>query len=101
MSQDIGMAPNPRAGFGVLWLAGWPAWPSGGLVAAGGVELQVPQELAGGGVDDADVAVAGLEQDVGLGVGAADADVVELAGVAQGDGAVGVDAVGADPVMGV
>jgi len=59
MSQDIGMTPNPRARFGVLWLAGWPARSCGGLVAAGGVEVQFAQELAGGGVDDADVQVLG------------------------------------------
>jgi hypothetical protein len=34
-------------------------------------------------------------------VGSADADVVELAAVAQGDAAVGVEPVGADPVVGV
>ena len=95
------MTPNPRAGFGVLWLAGWPVRSCGGLVAAGGVEGQFAQELAGGGVDDADVGVAGQEQDVGPGVGAAGADVVEAPGMAQGDGAVAADAVGPDPVMGV
>jgi hypothetical protein len=41
------------------------------------------------------------QQDVGSGVGSADADVVEAAAVAQGDTAVGVEAVGADPVVAV
>jgi hypothetical protein len=38
---------------------------------------------------------------VGSGVGSAGADVVELAAVAQGDVAVGVEPVGADAVVGV
>jgi len=58
------------------------------------------EEFAGGGVDDADVQVLDQEQDVGPGVGPADADVVELAGVAQGDGAVVIEPVGAHPVVG-
>ena len=41
------------------------------------------------------------EEDVGSGVGSADADVVELAGVAQGDACRWRRAVGADPVVGV
>jgi hypothetical protein len=73
----------------------------GGLVVAGGVEGQFAQELAGGGVDDPDVQVVGQEQDVGSGVGPADADVVEAAAGAQGDGAGGADDVAADPVVGV
>ena len=40
-------------------------------------------------------------EDVGSGVGPADADVVEAAAVAQGEVAVGVDEVGADAVVGV
>jgi hypothetical protein len=38
---------------------------------------------------------------VGSGVGSADADVVQVAGQAQGDAAGGVDLVGADSVVGV
>jgi len=49
-------------------------------------------------VDPGNVQVAGEEQDVGSGVGSADADMVEAAAVADGDGAVGVDA---DAVVGV
>jgi hypothetical protein len=46
------------------------------LVVARGVDGELAQELAGGGVDDADVQVLGEEQDVGSGVGSADADVL-------------------------
>jgi hypothetical protein len=45
--------------------------------------------------------VLGEDQDLGSGVLAADADVVELSGVAQGDGADGPDLVGADAVVGL
>jgi hypothetical protein len=41
------------------------------------------------------------QDDVGSGVGPADADVVEAAAVAQGDGAGFADGVGADAVVGV
>jgi hypothetical protein len=47
------------------------------------------------------VQVLDEEQDVGPGVGPAGADVVEAAAVAQGDGAVVIEPVGADPVVGV
>ena len=99
------MTPNPRTRVRGRCLRGrlrvGVRGFAGGLVAAGGVEVQFAEQFAGGGVDDADVQVLDEQQDVGPGVGAADADVVEPAGVAQGDGAVGVDAVGADPVVGV
>ena len=74
---------------------------AGGLVVAGGVEGEVAEQFAGGGVDDADVEVLDEQDDVGSGVGPADADVVEPAAVAEGDGAGGVDLVGADAVVGV
>jgi hypothetical protein len=61
------------------------------LVVAGGVQLA--EEFAGGGVDDADVQVVDEHDHVGSGVGSSDADVVEPAVVAQGDGAGIVDAV--------
>ena len=38
---------------------------------------------------------------MGPGVGPADADVVDLAAVTQGDRAIGVETVGANPVVGV
>ena len=88
MSQDIEDTPNPRSGFGVFALAGCSfrgsGWPAGGLVVAGGVEGEVAEQFAGGGVDDADVEVVDEHDDVGPGVGPADADVVEFAGVAEG-----------------
>ena len=74
---------------------------SGGLVVAVGVEDQVAEEFAGGGVDDPDLEVLDEQDDAGSGVGSADADVVESAVVAQGDGAGFVDAVVADSVVGV
>jgi hypothetical protein len=46
-------------------------------------------------VDDPDVQVLDEQQDGLPGVLAADADVVELAGVAEGDGSDGPDLVGA------
>jgi hypothetical protein len=51
-------------------------------------------------VDDADVQVLDEQQDVGSGVGSADADVVQPSAGAEGDAAGCVDAVGADPVVG-
>ena len=74
---------------------------SGGLVVAAGVEGELAEKLAGGLGDDADVQVLGEDEDLGSGVLAADADVVELAGVAEGDGAGVPDLVGADAVVGV
>jgi hypothetical protein len=73
----------------------------GGLVVLGGVEDELAEELAGGGVDHADVQVLDEQDDVGSGVGSADADVVQPAGQAQGDAAAVVDAVAPDPVVGV
>jgi hypothetical protein len=58
-------------------------------------------DFAGGGVDDGDVEVLDEDGDGGSGVGPLDADVVELAGVAEGDFAGLVDLVVADPVVGV
>src|SRR5579875_3796142 len=69
--------------------------------SCGRVERELAEELAGGGVDDADVQVLDQHVDGGPGVGSADADVVEAAVVAEGELAVGVDAVGADAVVGV
>ena len=70
-----------------------------GLVVAGGVDGEFAEEFAGGGVDDADVEVVDQHQDVGPGVGSADADVVEAAVDSEGDAAGLVDAVGADAVV--
>jgi hypothetical protein len=52
-------------------------------LAGGGVD-EVAQDLAGGGVDDGDVEVLDEQDDVGSGVGSADADVAEAAGDSQG-----------------
>jgi hypothetical protein len=49
------------------------------LVVLGGVEDQFAEELAGGAVDDADGVVLDEHQDVGSGVGSADADVTIFA----------------------
>jgi hypothetical protein len=75
-------------------------WAAQGLVVPAGVEGELAQELTGVFVDHADVAVLDEEQDVGSGVGSADADVVQPAVVAQGDHAGVVDAVVADPLVG-
>jgi hypothetical protein len=40
-----------------LSFAGWAGWATGGLVVLAGIEDEVAEELAGGGVDDADVQV--------------------------------------------
>jgi hypothetical protein len=60
-------------------------WLAGGLVVAAGVEGELAEELAGCLADDPDVQVLGEDEDLGSGVSAAGADVVELAGVAEGD----------------
>ena len=56
--------------------------------------------MSGCWVDDADVEVVDDHEYWGVGVAAADADVVEFAVVAQGDFAAGVDVVVADTVLG-
>src|SRR6202167_3120082 len=99
MSQDIEDTANLRRVRGVFL---WPArWAAGCLVALVGVEGELAQEFAGGGVDDADVQVLDEEQDAGSGVAAAGADVVEPSLGAEGDEPGVVDAVGADAVVGV
>ena len=80
---------------------GWAFGCSGGLVVLGGVKDQLAEQFPGGGVDHADVQVLDEQDDVGSGVGAADAEVVQPAGDAQGDAAAVVDAVVPDPVVGV
>lgn len=51
--------------------------------------------------DGADVQVLNEGQDAGPGVGSSDADMVQAFAVAQGDGAAGVDPVGAGAVVAV
>jgi hypothetical protein len=71
------------------------------LVVTSGVDGELAEEFAGGGVQDTDVEVLDEHQDVGSGVGSADADVAEPACDAQGEGAGFADGVVADPVVGV
>ena len=52
------------------------------------------------GGDDADVGTSDEEYDLAVAVGGADGDVAQLAEVAQGDLAGGIDAVTTNPVMG-
>ena len=93
--------PEPTV-VGSGWLfSGWAFGCSGGLVVLGGVEDQLAEQLAGGGVDHADVQVLDEQDEVGSGMGSADAEVVQPAGDAQGDAAAVVDAVVPDPVVGV
>src|SRR6187200_418132 len=76
--------PNLRSGFGSFrfsWTVGASGAAdgcSGAVVAAVGVEGEVAVELAGGGVDDADVGVGDEQHDASSGEGAAEADVVEV-----------------------
>jgi hypothetical protein len=86
-------------GSAICCLAGGAGWSSGALVALGGVEDELAEEFAGGRVDDADVVVLDEGEDVGSGVGSADADGVEPALVAQGDLAGFVDAVAPDSLV--
>jgi hypothetical protein len=74
------------------------AW---GLVIDGGVENQLADELAGGGVDDADFGAVDQHQDGGSGVGSSDADVVQPTVVAEGEFAVAVDYIAADQRLGL
>jgi hypothetical protein len=101
MSQDIGIAGPTDRRSGLSLSRGGFGWSAGGLVVAGGVEGQFAEKLAGGGVDDPDVVVLDEHQDVGSGVGSADADVVQAAVDAQGDAAGLVDLVVAESVVGV
>jgi hypothetical protein len=84
MSRDIPDSPDPR------WVRALFVSGCLGLVGAGGVEGEVAQDFAGGGVDDADVEVVDEHDDGGSGVGSSDADFVEVAVVAEGDFAGGV-----------
>src|SRR3954470_20235040 len=101
MSQDIGIAQTHDSRVWASAFRGGAGWSAGGLVVAAGVDGELAEEFAGGGVDDADVQVLDEQQDVGSGVGPADADVVRGAGQAESDAAGLVDLVGADPVVGV
>ena len=69
------------------------------MVVAAGVDGEVAEKFAGGGVHDADVCAVDEQDDVGSGVGSSDADVVESSVEAQGDGAAGVDEIVTNPVV--
>ena len=71
------------------------------MVVAVWVDGELAEEFAGGGVDDSHVKVGDEHDDAGSGVFVAEADVVELAVVAEGDPSGLVDAVVADPPVGV
>jgi hypothetical protein len=70
-------------------------------VVAVGVEGEVAEDFAGGGVDDADVEVGDEHDPRGAGMGSADGDVVEAAVESEGDVAAVGDAVVTDAVVGV
>jgi hypothetical protein len=72
---------------------------SGGLVVAGWVEGEFADEFAVLFGDDPDLEFSDEHEHGGACPVASDADVVEPAAVAQGEFAVGVDAVFADPEM--
>ena len=103
MSQDIpDTARTLYLGSGCCgFRGGGPGGSAEGLVVAVGVEGEVAEEFAGGGVDDSHVEVGDEHHDSGSGVFVAEADVVEAAVVAEGDASGLVDAVVADPVVGV
>jgi hypothetical protein len=76
MSRDIPDSPNPQLGSGCCGFGVGVRGVGGGLVVAGGVEGEVAERFAGGGVDDPDVEVGDEEDDGGSGVGSAQANVV-------------------------
>jgi hypothetical protein len=86
--------PNLHSEFGCCWFS-WSvgsAWSadglSGAVVAAGGVDGEGADDLAGGGADDAHVEVGDEHEDAGSVEVSAESDVVESAIDAQGDVAV-------------
>jgi hypothetical protein len=101
MSQDIGNRRTCKLGSGCCSFSGGSFGRSGGLVAGVRVEDQVAHELAGDGVDDADVQVLDEQDDAGSLVKSADADVVQPVVVADGHRSGLIDAVVPDPVVGV
>jgi hypothetical protein len=75
--------------------------PSDSLVVAAGIEGEPADQLAGALVKDTDVQIGHEKLDRPALVGSADADVVQPAVVAKGDGAAGVGLVLADSEMGL
>jgi len=66
----------------------------------GGVEGEVGDDFSGGLAGDGGVVVVDQGDDLGAGVGSADAEVEQFPGVADGDLAVAVDGVVADAPWG-
>ena len=62
--------------FGGWVFPGAAGWCAGGLVVAGGVDCELAQDLAGGGVGDLDGGAGAGDADGGPGVAAAEGDVV-------------------------
>ena len=101
MSQDIGIGRTCGLRVRPICFWWWAGWSAGGLVVAAWVDDQVAEDFSGGGVDDGDVEVLDEQDDVGSGLGSADADVAEPAGDAQRDAAGFVDLVVSGAVVGV
>jgi hypothetical protein len=72
-----------------------------GLVVEAGVESELAQQLAGGGVDHADVLVVDQDSNPFVFVGASDSDVVHAGAEPEGDGAGVIDTVFADSPVSV
>ena len=70
------------------------------LACGVGVDGELAQEFAGGGVHDADVEVVDEQDDGGSGVGSPDGGLVEVSAAPEGDVAGGVDLVVAEAVVG-
>ena len=68
------------------------------LVVPGGVEGELADEFAVF-IEDADVEIVGEHEDAGAGETSSEADVVELAVVAQRDHAAGIDAIATHAVV--
>ena len=66
-----------------------------------GIEGEVADDFAGGGVDDADLEVVDEHHDRGVGEGSADAEVLEMTVVSECHFAGFVDAVVADSELAV
>ena len=102
MSQDIGDTPDLQLWVRVLSFSGGSFGCSGGLVVAVlGSRVSSRRSSPVMALTTRMLEVLDEQDDAGSGVGSADADVVQPAVVAQGDGAGFVDAVVADPVVGV
>ncbi|MFB9965008.1 hypothetical protein [Sinosporangium siamense] len=66
-----------------------------------GVDDELAKEFVSGGGDDADVEIVAKQENMGLGVGSPDTDVVQASGHLQGDHPGVVDALATHPGVGV